>query len=397
MTEPISNPWFLEGSPAMSADWTPPGHLRNFSIELKARKYRDPIQKLAYLRRAVKKNRLNWKLSGHWKAPLFLLVFLFIGVRGQTVTNVRAGLPQEKLRPETSEVPEAPVLLGPAWLVEHGTDHDVYSNGLRIENRFLAPNEPRSYVIFRNGSPSERRSKPAGIIFHTSESAQAPFAADENGNLTRIGRDLLEYISRKQAYHFVIDRFGRVFRIVPETDVANHAGNSVWADQEGVYLNLNHSFLGVSFEAHTRTLDEGFYLNASQIHSGHLLVEMLVGKYNIPLRNCVTHAQVSVDPNTMTIGYHTDGSGNFPFKEIGIPNNYELPVPSMYLFGFDFDSHFLMLAGTRMWKGLLLADEQLRREADSQHLSIGQHKEILRERYRTSIAMLKTLGIIKEN
>ena len=174
--------------------------------------------------------------------------------------------------------------------MEHGRDYEVYSNGLRIENRFLAPNEPRSYVIFRNGSPSERRSKPAGIIFHTSENAQVPFAANENETLTRIGRDLLEYISRKQAYHFVVDRFGRVFRIVPETDVANHAGNSVWADRDGVYLNLNHSFLGVSFEAHTRDLNEGVYLNASQIHSGHLLVEMLVSKYDIPLTNCVTHA-----------------------------------------------------------------------------------------------------------
>ena len=84
--------------------------------------------------------------------------------------------------------------------MEHGPDYEVYSNGLRIENRFLTPNEPRSYVIFRNGLPSERRTKPAGIVFHTSESAQVPFTADENETLTRIGRDLLEYISRKQAY-----------------------------------------------------------------------------------------------------------------------------------------------------------------------------------------------------
>jgi len=379
----------------MSADWMPPGHLRNFSIELKARQYRDPIKKLAYLRRAAKKDQWKPQLSRHWKVPLFLLVFLFLGARVPTVTDVKAGLPKEK--PKTAEIPAAPIPLGPAWLVEHGRDYEIYSNGLRIENRFLTPNEPRSYVIFRDGSPSERRSKPAGIVFHTSESAQVPFTANENETLTRVGRDLLEYISRKQAYHFVIDRFGRVFRIVPETDVANHAGNSIWADQDGVYINLNHSFLGVSFEAHTHDLNEGFYLNSSQIHSGHLLVEMLVSNYDIPLRNCVTHAQVSVDPDTMTIGYHTDGAGNFPFQELGIPNNYELPIPSLFLFGFDFDSRFLMLAGTRMWKGLLLADERLRQEAESQHLSIDRHKEILRERYRTSIAMLKTLGIIKEN
>jgi hypothetical protein len=391
----------------MSADWTPPGILRFFSIEWRARQYCDPVKKLAYLQRAAKKGTsgAGRGILLHWysKAVLFVLVFLFVGVRVQTVTDVKAGLPRGEQATKTSRIGASPVLtrnsgsLEPAWLVEHGRNYDVYSNGLRIENEFARPNAPRSYVVFRNGVPGELHSKPAGIIFHTSESALAPFTVDENDKLTRIGRDLLIYVSRKQAYHFMIDRFGRVFRIVPETDVANHAGYSVWADTEGAYLNLNHSFLGISFEAHTKDLYEGFYLNASQIHSGHLLVEMLVNKYKIPLRNCITHAQVSVDPINMTIGYHTDGSGNFPFQEMGIPNNYELPIPSLYLFGFDFDSRFLTLTGTRIWKGLLSADERLRREADSQHLSIGQHKEILRERYQKSIATLKTLGIIKEN
>ena len=50
----------------------------------------------------------------------------------------------------------------------------------------------------------------------------------------------------------MIDRFGRVFRIVRESDSANHAGNSVWADQHWVYVNLNESFFGVAFEAQTQ-------------------------------------------------------------------------------------------------------------------------------------------------
>jgi hypothetical protein len=281
--------------------------------------------------------------------------------------------------------------------VEQRSDYEVYSNGLRIENRYLKPNVHRSYVFFRNGKPGERYSKPAGIVFHTSESLQAPFESDQNNNLTRIGRDLLTYVSREQCYHFLIDRFGRVFRIVPETDVANHAGYSVWADQEKVYLNLNHSFLGVSFEAQTRDINQGLYLSPSQIHSGHLLVEMLVSKHNIPLSNCVTHAQVSVDPDTMTIGHHTDGSGDFPFQELGIPDNYSLPIPSLFLFGFNYDARFLTLSGTRMLKGLISADERLRREAELQHLPIDQHKQVLQEKYRASIATLKNLGIIKEN
>jgi hypothetical protein len=390
----------------MSADWAPPGDLNSLSIELKARQYRDPVEKLAYLRKAVKtKNTKNpgQRLLVVRCAKLGALFLVLLCTRVKTVSDVNAGLPRVKQAAKTSEagkprIPASiPKPLGQAWLVEHGPDYDIFSNGLRIENKYCRPYRPRSYVVFRKGAPGDRQSNPAGIIFHTSESPQALFAATRNDDLTRIGQALLEYVSRKQAYHFVIDRFGRVFRIVPETDIADHAGYSVWEDRDRVYVNLNHSFLGVSFEAHTQDLYEGTYLTSSQINSARLLVEMLVSKYQIPLRNCITHAQVSVDPVNMTIGYHTDGSGNFPFQELGIPNNYELPIPSLYLFGFDFDSRFLTLTGARVWKGLLLADERLRRDADSQHLSIGQHKENLREKYRASIETLKTLGIIKEN
>jgi hypothetical protein len=208
---------------------------------------------------------------------------------------------------------------------------------------------------------------------------------------------LLEFVSRRKAYHFLIDRFGRVFRVVPETDVANHAGYSVWADKNGIYVNLNHSFLGVSFEAQTGDVERGSYLSPSQVHSGRLLVEMLVSKYKIPLENCVTHAQVSVDPVKMTIGYHYDGSGDFPFQQLGVPDNYALPIPSLFVFGFDFDSRFLMYSGTRLWKGMRLSEQRLRQDAESRHLSVEQHKEILRKNYQASIESLKSLGIIKEN
>jgi hypothetical protein len=390
----------------MSADWTPPGHIKRFWVERRARKYHDPIQKLAYLQRAADRGTepcIGGRKSLRWCLLLAVITLLFVGARMQTITDVNAGFLRDTPTSKTSEVKSVPSAapkvnpLDAAWLVEYGKDHEIYSNGLRIETRYCRPNQPRSYVIFRNGVASERRSKAAGIVFHTTESAQAPFTADQNDDLTRFGRNLLDYVSQKQAYHYMIDRFGRVFRIVPETDSANHAGNSVWAYQDEVYLNLNHSFLGVAFEAHTQDLYEGCYLNPSQIHSGHLLVEILVSKYQIPLSNCITHAQVSVDPNGMNLGFHTDGSGNFPFQELGLPNNYELPIPSLFVFGFDFDSRLLSLTGTRMWKGLLLADERLRRTADSQQLSIGQYKEILRGRYRTSMAKLKALGIIKEN
>ena len=90
-----------------------------------------------------------------------------------------------------------------------------------------------------------------GIVYHTTESHGAPFEAKQNQVLKRQGENLLEFVRDKQAYHYVIDRFGRVHRIVAESDTANHAGSSVWADAKWVYLNLNSSFLGVSFEGET--------------------------------------------------------------------------------------------------------------------------------------------------
>ncbi len=379
-----------------------PGDFQALLIEAKLREFRDPIEKLSYLRHmaGTASGRGIRFISTCFRVALFAL--MLFGFRIQTVTDANASFPREKKKADKFSLQQSqPIIPGTIWLVDRGKDYEVYSNSLRIENRYVTPNQARSYVTFRPGQPpdkvSERSSQPAGIVLHTSESFQAPLAPDQNDNLTRIGRGLLDYVSRHHAYHFVIDRFGRVFRIVPETDTANHAGNSIWANQDKIYINLNHSFLGVSFEAHTGNIDQGCYLSPAQVHSGRLLVQMLVSKYNIPLTNCITHAQVSVNPDSMIISYHTDGSGDFPFQELGLPDNYSLPVPSISMFGFDCDPSVLMATGFRMWKGLLLANEQLRREAESQHIPLGQYKQKLRERYRTSMATLKTMGVIKEN
>jgi len=57
----------------------------------------------------------------------------------------------------------------------------------------------------------------------------------------------------------------------------------------------------------------------------------------------------------------------------------------------------MMFAGTRMLKGLILAEERFRREAKAHHLSAVEYRKQLREKYRIDIATLKHLGIIKEN
>ena len=102
-----------------------------------------------------------------------------------------------------------------------------------------------------DGSSGEKRTEPVGIVYHTTESLQAPFEPGQNNVLKRVGESLLEYVRRRRCYNFLIDRFGRVFRIVNESDAADHAGHSVWADDRYFYVNLNDSFIGISFEAQT--------------------------------------------------------------------------------------------------------------------------------------------------
>ena len=84
------------------------------------------------------------------------------------------------------------------------------------------------------------------------------------------------------------------------------------------------------------------------------------------------------------------------YQELGLPDNYLLPIPSLFMFGFDYDAHFMMSAGSRMLKGFILADERLRRDAGGQHLPVSQYRIQLRQKYRTNIETLKRLDIIKE-
>src|ERR1039458_5411255 len=132
-------------------------------------------------------------------------------------------------RLELAAVPSADV-----WSVEKASDFEVYSNGLRIENQYAVSHRPRAYVAFSRDNPErpsgEKRTDPVGIVYHTTESLQAPFESTQNNVLKRVGESLLDYVRRRRCYNFLIDRFGRVFRIVNETDAADHAGHSVWAD-----------------------------------------------------------------------------------------------------------------------------------------------------------------------
>ena len=287
------------------------------------------------------------------------------------------------------------------WLVETRDGVENYSNGLRIDDKYAVANEPRErYPVYgyKPGAPDIKdwKTAPVGIVYHTTESHLAPFEPDENRHLVRLGSAVIEYVQQNRFYHFVIDRFGRVFRVVKETDVANHAGNSIWSDEQGAYVNLNTSFLGVSFESANVDGNETPRATPAQIHAGRVLTEMLRSKYGIQAGNCVTHAQVSVNPSNMTIGWHTDWGGFFPFADIGLPDNYAVPPASLYAFGFGYSAPYVHITGAHVEQALELAEDRLRRDADAAHTPLPKYKARLQERYREIIAALKSKSPGKE-
>jgi len=365
-------------------------------IEKLASDIDDPFERLRYLRTATSVPAAGRAAAAAPRKSLYGLLCLIAAIipmrsdarfhphRQRTVKAAARNVVQ-------TEMPNI-------WLVEVAKDFEVYSNGLRIETRMAVANRPRSYRLESRTGGAEagpQRSQPAGIVYHTTESDQLPFEADQTRGLKRVGQELLLFVRNKRAYHYLIDRFGRVHRVVEETDTANHAGNSIWADAEWVYIDLNRSFLGVSFE--TRTDAEGASINPAQVHAAKILTEMLRSRYNLPAGNCVTHAQVSVNPDNMRVGWHTDWGGNFPFREAGLPDNYQQPLPSLYLFGFDYDPVYIRATSPALWRGLALAEEQVNEAAAAKHLGVSQYRRQLRQKYEIRVAALHRADADKEN
>ncbi len=279
------------------------------------------------------------------------------------------------------------------WQVEKTGSFEVYSNGLRIDDRFSISNHPRSYLVFplggRDGSAAVRRSEPVGIVFHTTESRQVPFEAGQNHAIQKIGESLLEFVRRKRAYHFLIDRFGRVYRVVTETDAANHSGNSIWADEQSLYINLNQSFLGVSIEARTEPGQVQAEMSPAQLRAAAMLTEMLRSRYHIAAENCVTHAQVSVNPSNMQIGYHIDWASSFPFVQIGLPDNYQHPLPALWAAGFEYNPEFQHWAGDRIRAGIQFAEDRLAARASQAGVPLHLFRKRLQKVYRAELEQVR--------
>jgi N-acetylmuramoyl-L-alanine amidase len=396
------------------------------ALEWRAQRFSDPADRLQFLRRNVSLRPASkgWvRIAKHASVIVITLAvvllpaaWFWMSSRHVTVADANtttASVPRRApVEPEPAErVNFGPAPGGPVWLVQSTPQFDLYSNGLRIEEQYATSTAPRRYLAFANdrsgpiASGAEWRTEPAGIVYHTTESHLAPFQEDQNQLLRRAGEGMLEWVSRQHAYHFVIDRFGRVFRVVRESDYANHAGNSVWADRRWIYINLNQSFFGVAFEASSTSTGMEAAANSAQIYAGRILTQMLRARYGIPASNCVAHAQVSINPANREVGYHMDWAANLPFAQLGLTDNYKLALPSVELFGFETNVTRVERSASSkieakiegktpemtqgMAQGLKAADAQVRRDAVAQNLPVERYRAKLQKRYRDAIRALR--------
>ena len=290
------------------------------------------------------------------------------------------------------------------WLVEQQGAYERYSNGARILTDFETANHARGFYVLphnqatlvktsSNDGDQQVRREPIGIVYHTSESDMLPFTSDNNASIETHTRGLLEYVRKNKSYNYLIDRFGQVYRVVRDTDAANHAGNSIWSDAEGVYVGLNESFLGVCFETNSKSdsLDE--QLTEAQLVAGRLLTQVLRSRYNLDDANCVTHGLVSVNPSNMLICYHHDWARNFPFAAFGLSDKYKVAPASVSEFGFTYDDEIAEKLGGDVWSGVKLGEEEFRRRAEESDMTPEEMRPRMRERYHQQMNLTLRLRI----
>jgi hypothetical protein len=340
------------------------------SIEERALQIQEPSERLRFLRTAGRRRTVG--------KVRHLTAFVAIACTCLSTRSLplraSAPLPRVPRVAAASETNTARI-----YLAEHLAASDLYSNGLEIRNSFQTTSVPRSYKTYASATlePAGPRKSIVGLVFHTTESLLFPLEPERASSVNQTRDALLEFVRNHRLYNFVIDRFGQVFRIVPEDQVALHAGHSIWGTGTDLWINLNESFVGIAFEART-----GEEATAPQIHAGRLLTSMLRSVHGIPDANCVTHAQVSINPDNLRIGYHTDWAAHFPFAELGLNSGYRAPVASVERFGFSYDEAFLGAIGGHPWEGLVAADKQIIFDAAVRGVTADRYRQQLQQDYK---------------
>jgi len=92
----------------------------------------------------------------------------------------------------------------------------------------------------------------------------------------------------KVSSHYLINRTGKVYRLMEDNRIAWHAGKSCWAK----YKNLNKNSIGIELENKGHLLG---YSNFSQKQLSSLIkiCKILIKKYKIKKRNVVGHSDIA--------------------------------------------------------------------------------------------------------
>jgi hypothetical protein len=276
------------------------------------------------------------------------------------------------------------------WLVKKETNFEIYSNGARVLTEFETDNHTRNYYLYSKDDPRQDSAWPVqhdiiGILYHTTESELVDFKSDNNDDLLRHTQGLLGWVQKKKSYNYVIDRIGQIHRVIRDDHAADHAGHSIWNDDQHTYVSLNESFLGVAFETKGESLTE------AQVVAGRQLTAILRSKYNIPDVNCTTHGLVSFSPNNMVIGYHHDWAHNFPFEAMGISDKYAVPPTHVSMYGCGWEEEIVAKMGGSLWAGVPLAETEFEQRAARFDLRPDALRKRMKERYSEQLDMTRKL------
>ena len=103
-----------------------------------------------------------------------------------------------------------------------------------------------------------------------------------------------------------------------------------------------------------------------------------------------------VNPDNMRLGYHTDWAAGFPFRQIGLPDNYAVPSPAVYLCGFRWDELLVKAAGGT-WPGLVTAENNIRGGASAANTTEAGYRKQLAGRYRYFLKAAGQTGSGEDN
>ena len=315
------------------------------------------------------------------------------------------------LQPDAPPAP-SPYIDKLIWMVEKTDTSEFYSNRLEIDTTTATENVPRGYYLFPRGQDNFLETgvftnQIKGILYHASESDVFAYRPEMTQSIREYSRLLVRYLKKRKAYHYFIDRFGKIYRLVKEDQAAFHSGNSIWADAQFLYLDLNHAFIGICFEgkdfedADPAAMPkdgegqpkivpmEKSSINEAQLISGKELTDWLRVKYKIAQGNCIPHGLASVNPYDQLIGHHLDLSHGFPFDFFEISNKYDESIPAITEFGFTYDNYFVEIFQGNIWPGIDLSERMLRMRAGAKHMPLESYRRQLNEKFKQVFGWLR--------